>query len=300
MGLMAALQSDASLRTELDGIVAELAGGIGERHVGRPRALRQAEEFVRERLAESGFEVRRHPYALDGQEWSNLELEVVGGPRATEILVVGAHYDSVVGSPGANDNATGVAALVALARRLAPQRLHRTLRFVAFVNEEPPWFQTDDMGSVHYARRCRERGENLVGMISLETLGCYSDAPGSQHYPFPLGLLYPSTGNFIGLVSNLASRPFLQALARAFRASGDFPAQTASLPEALTGVGWSDQWSFWREGYPGVMVTDTAPFRYPHYHTAGDTVDKIDSVRFARVVEGLLGAVTQLASSEAA
>ena len=172
----------------------------------------------------------------------------------------------------------------------------RTVRLVAFVNEEPPFCHTDLMGSRVYARRCRARDENVVAMLSLETIGFYVDEPGSQKYPFPFSLFYPDTGNFVGFVGNLGSRSLTRRSIRAFRESTDFPSEGLAAPGWIPGIGWSDHWSFWQEGYPGVMITDTAPFRYPHYHTPQDTPDRIDYDRFARVVMGVSGVVEALAT----
>jgi hypothetical protein len=148
------------------------------------------------------------------------------------------------------------------------------------------------MGSVRYARRCRQRDEQIVAMLSLETIGYYSDAPGSQQYPFPFGLLYPSEGNFIGFVGNVSSGDLVRTAIGAFRQHARFPSEGAAVPASIQGVGWSDHWSFWQVGYPGIMVTDTAPFRYPHYHRREDTPDKVDYARMARVVAGLEHVVT--------
>jgi Peptidase family M28 len=208
---------------------------------------------------------------------------------------VGGHYDSVLGSPGANDNATGTAAVLELARLLAGQQLARTVRFVAFVNEEAPFFQTDAMGSWVYARRSRARGEQVVGMLSIETIGFYSDVVGSQHYPFPFGLFYPRTGNFIGFVGDIASRALVRRSIAAFRQHTPFPSEGVAAPGWMTGIGWSDHWAFWQEGYPGVMVTDTALFRYAPYHTREDTPNRMNYDYMARVVVGLARVVTLLA-----
>jgi Zn-dependent M28 family amino/carboxypeptidase len=277
--------------------VEQLAGRIGERNHRHRAALRMAAEHVERRMASTGLGPRRQSTGASGHDFDNLELEVAGAERPHEIVVVGAHYDSVLGSPGANDNGTGVAALLWLAARFADRRLPRTLRFVAFVNEEPPHFQTDAMGSLVYARRCQQRGENVVAMLSLETLGCYSDAPGSQAYPPPLGAFYPSEGNFVAFVANRGSRELVRQVIEEFRKSASFPSEGASLPAWVPGVGWSDQWAFWQAGYPGVMVTDTAPFRYPHYHSHRDTPDQVDYERLARVVTGLSAVVQALASA---
>lgn len=271
--------------------VARLASDIGERNLFKPRALDAAAEFLEGSFKGAGYAARRQTFSVEGRACSNLEAEIRG---SDEIVVIGAHYDSVSGSPGANDNASGAAAVLELARLFAGKTTGRTLRFVQFVNEEPPHFQTPSMGSLVYAQACRERGEKITAMMSVETIGYYSDERGSQKYPFPFNLFYPSRGNFIGVVGNRASRRIVKAVARSFRRLGKIPCESVATFESIPGIGWSDQWAFWRHGYPGIMVTDTAPFRYPHYHTAQDTPDKVDFVRMARVVEGLEGAISDL------
>jgi Zn-dependent M28 family amino/carboxypeptidase len=201
----------------------------------------------------------------------------------------------VLGAPGANDNGSGVAAMLALARRFAGKPAQHTLRFVAFVNEEPPYFLTGQMGSFVYAGRCKAHGDRISAMISLETIGYFSDAPHSQTYPAPgLGVFYPSIGNFIGFVSNVPSRHLLRRAIALFRKHANIPSEGAALPAFIPGVSWSDQWSFWQHGYPGIMITDTAPFRYPHYHSATDTPDKLDYDRFALVVSGMEKVIEEL------
>jgi Zn-dependent M28 family amino/carboxypeptidase len=214
-------------------------------------------------------------------------VELRGSAKPEEIVVIGAHYDSVYGSPGANDNASGVAALVALARAARGKGFARTVRFVAFVNEEPPYFQRGAMGSQHYAKEAKRRGEKVVAMMSLETIGCYSDAAGSQSYPAPFSFFYPTTGNFIGFVGNLGSRRLVRQAIGAFRETTQFPSEGVAAPSFIPGISWSDQWSFWEEGYDGIMVTDTALFRYAEYHTARDRPGILDYERLARVVAGL-------------
>jgi Zn-dependent M28 family amino/carboxypeptidase len=223
---------------------------------------------------------------MRGHTFDNIEAEVRGD--TPQILLVGAHYDSVLGAPGANDNGSGVAALLALTRRFAGKPARQTLRFVAFVNEEPPYFQTPEMGSFVYAKRCRERGDQIAAMISLETIGYFSEASGSQNYPLPgIGAFYPTTGNFIGFVGNVQSGALVRRVVALFRQHGKIPSQGAAFPSFVPGVAWSDHWSFWQHGYPAIMITDTAPFRYPHYHSATDTPDKLDYDRFALVVSGV-------------
>jgi hypothetical protein len=292
-------ESLKSLGDELRREVQHLAVDIGERNVrNRPQQLAQAADYIEAQFKAAGYEVKRQEYEVSKVKCCNLEAEIPGKTRAGETVVVGAHYDTVVGTPGANDNTSGVAATLALARRFSNRKNDRTVRFVAFVNEEPPYFQTDQMGSRVYARQCREQGNNIVAMLSLETLGWYDDRPDSQNYPPPFGLLYPSTGNFIGFIGNTASRDLVRQAIGTFRQHEQFPSEGAAVPEAIPGVGFSDQWSFWQEKYPAIMVTDTALFRYPHYHRAGDTIDKVDFDRMSRVVRGLEKVVAELAGGE--
>ncbi|UCH83491.1 MAG: M28 family peptidase [Candidatus Latescibacterota bacterium] len=292
-------RSDANDRESLEHRihrhVVMLADSIGERNLWRPGTLAVAAGYIRHELRRMGYEVKSQSFVVDSVEVENLEAELGGHGPDQDIVIIGAHYDSVVGCPGANDNATGVAALIEVARMLAGSRPALTLRFVAFVNEEPPFFQTGDMGSWQYSRRCKTNGENIVGMLSLETIGYYSSEKGSQNYPFPFSLFYPSTADFIGFVGNLSSRTLIRRVKSAFESHSDFPCESASVPGWLTGIGWSDHWSFWQHGYPALMVTDTALFRYHAYHTMEDTSEKIDYENLARVVEGLTWVAADLA-----
>jgi len=273
-------------------------GPIGERNRWRPQSLRRAEEYIRSVWTEQGHSVVVHAYTINNETWANLEIVFPGTDLASQIVLVGAHYDSVQGSPGANDNATGVAAVLELGRCLAGHKPRRTIKLVAFVNEEPPLFWTRDMGSDVYARAARARGDDIRAMISVETIGYYRDAPGSQHYPPVLGWFYPDRANFIAFISNLSSRALLRRAVTAFRGASDFPLESLAAPAFVPGVGWSDQLSFWFAGYPAIMVTDTALYRYPWYHTAQDTPDKIDYDRFTAVTQGLCGAISALADAD--
>jgi Zn-dependent M28 family amino/carboxypeptidase len=272
--------------------VEELAG-IGERSVQRPRGLHAAADQIDEALRAAGLKTSRQTFMVDGVSCDNVEAEITGS--GSEVVVVGAHYDSVPFTSGANDNASGTAAMLALARAFAGAHPRATLRFVAFANEEMPHFQTGTMGSLYYARRSRERGEDIVAMLSLETIGYYSDVDGSQKYPWPLGMVYPTRGDFIGFVGDRSSRDLVRRAVATFRRTTEFPSEGAALFRAVPGVGWSDHWAFWHEGYPALMVTDTAPFRYPHYHKVSDTPDKLDYGRMARVVGGLAHVIEELA-----
>jgi Zn-dependent M28 family amino/carboxypeptidase len=290
--------NEIALRQELHTDVATLAGEIGERNMWHFDRLAAAADFVETSLARARLQTRRQSYELNGRTCHNIEAEIRGA--SAQIVVVGAHYDSVIGCPGANDNGSGVAATLALARRFARRSTSLTLRFVGFVNEEPPYFLTQQMGSLVYARGCRQRGDHIAAMISLETIGYFSDAPHSQTYPLPgFGAFYPKTANFIGFVANTSSRALLRRVVSTFRQQNKIPAETAALPQFIPGVGWSDHWSFWQCGYPALMVTDTAPFRYPHYHLPTDTPDKLDYDRFTLVVSGMEKVIADLAGRPA-
>lgn len=290
--------AEAGLRDELARDVQKLAGEIGERNLEHYPALLATADFIEHSFAEAGLRVRRDGYDVGRKRCENLEAEIPGALPG--IIVIGAHYDSVLGCPGANDNGSGVAALLALARRSAGKPVAHTLRFVAFPNEEPGHFQTEQMGSWVYARRSQARGEQIDAMISLETIGYYSNEPDSQKFPI-IGLraAYPSTGNFIAFVGNVSSRALVRRTLRTFREHASLSSEGAALPALVPGVGWSDHWSFWQHGYRAIMVTDTAPFRYPHYHAPTDTPDRLDYESMARLVHGLENVIADLVSERA-
>lgn len=275
------------LATRLKGHVHAVAS---EPHnVAHPEALERSALYIERSLAAIGYEVARQPFDTDGQKVRNIEAVIEPTGPDSPTLVVGAHYDSYSDAPGANDNGTGTAAVIELARLLADLRGKSALRIrlVLFVNEEPPHFRTERMGSLVYARRLKRSGERILGMFSLETLGFYSDAPHSQHYPSPLDMLYPDKGDFVAFVGQTSSRAFVRRTIGSFRDLTPFPSVGGAAPGIMQGIGWSDHWSFEQVGIPALMVTDTAPFRYPHYHSPQDTPDKVDHERLARIVSGL-------------
>ncbi|MBL9153156.1 MAG: M20/M25/M40 family metallo-hydrolase [Verrucomicrobiales bacterium] len=288
-------------REDLEKYVNVLAGDIGERHLGEPKSLRAAAYWIESTLGPNniGYPVSRERYQVGGEEVWNVVAELPGGRLAKEMVVVGAHYDTVPGCPGANDNGTGVAALLSLAHSFAGETPDRTIRFVAFVNEEPPHFHTESMGSLVHARHLAKTGARVSAMISLETIGFYSDEPGSQRTPPGLSVgPFPTVGNFVALVGNPESEPLVRAVGAAWELAGvSVRALPIALPESVEGVGWSDHWSFWQAGYPAVMVTDTAPFRYAHYHRPTDTPDRIDFARYTDVVKGLRTVIESLAKA---
>jgi hypothetical protein len=256
-------------------------------NVGHPEALERSARYIEKTLQGFGYQVDSQPF--DDGHARNIEVSLVPDDGSGPSLVIGAHYDSAFAASGANDNGSGVAALLELARMLADLQSQTSfpIRLVFFANEEPPFFKTDLMGSLVYARRLIASGEQVQGMLSLETLGYYSDRPGSQHYPFPLGMLYPDTGNFVAFVGTASSRGFIRKAVGNFRAVGRFPSVGGAAPSFVQGIDWSDHWAFEQMGVPGLMITDTAPFRYPHYHAREDTPDKLDYARLARVTAAL-------------
>jgi peptidase M28-like protein len=287
---------ESEIRDRLSSDVNYLSVTIGERSMERAGSLQSTAAYIRDGLERAGYSASDLPNPVGGQPVSNLEAILVGSEPSQGSVVVGAHYDSVAGTVGANDNATGVAATLELARLMKESHPRKTVRFVFFVNEEPPYFQTESMGSLAYARHLRRENVPVSAMISLETIGFYSDAAGSQKYPPVLSLFYPDRGNFIGFVGNPESRNLVRRSIRKFRESTPFPSEGVAAPADWPGVGWSDHWSFWQEHYPAIMITDTAVFRYPYYHTAHDTFDKVDFDKAARVVDGVHKLVETLAN----
>lgn len=306
-GPLAALtDAERELSGQLKADVRALSVEIGERNVFRADSMARTVAWIEDRLREAGYEPERHTYelgdgappAVAGRQAQNLVAEVPGTGKPEEALVIGAHYDSVIGSPGANDNASGVAALLALAAWFRERPQPRTIRFVVFANEEPPFFMSGDMGSQAYAAHRRQRGERITAMMSMDGIAYFSDEPGSQRYPAPgLDFIYPSRGNFIAFVTRSRDAPVLREAIGDFRRHASVPSEGAALPGWLPGVSWSDHWAFWQHDYPAFLVTDTLPFRDPDYHTLDDTADRLDYQRLARVVLGLRAVIKELAGT---
>jgi hypothetical protein len=275
----------ARLKTHIAAIAAR------EHNIAHHDELEKVARYIETTLESYGYVVHRQNFAVDDKTVRNIDviIEPRTGVPAPEVLVVGAHYDSAPTTPGANDNATGAAAVIELARLLGDLKgsTKRRIRFALFVNEEPPYFQTPDMGSLRYAQALAAQNERVVAMYSLETLGYYSDKPGSQQYPGPFGMMFPDRANFIAFVGMLGSRPLVRETVRSFRSHTAFPTIGGAAPASLEGIGWSDHWAFAEQGFPAVMITDTALFRYPHYHRPTDTPDKVDVEKLARVVKGI-------------
>jgi hypothetical protein len=292
-------------RTEsgLRSTVAQLAA-MGPRSASQPDALREAAQYVELwlRTAHSAsplgasWEVRAETFGPSG-EFANVVAETRGTELPLEIVTVGAHYDTVPTSPGADDNASGVAALVELTRLLAQREPRRSLRLIAFPNEELPIGDTELSGSRVAAAAARARGDDVVAMLSLESLGYWSDAPGSQRHPGPLGMFFPDRADFLAWIADLRSRALLHRALAAFRASGRLPAEGLAAPASLVpDIRRSDHAPYWEQGYPALLVTGTAEFRNPHYHGPGDLAETLDYGRLARATAGLAEVVECLAN----
>lgn len=248
----------------------------------------QAREFLVRTLRDSGFRPRLQTYRVDGRVCSNIEVEQTGAEVPEKIIVVGAHYDSVRGSPGANDNASGVAGVLALASFMKAFCLKKTLRFLLFVNEEPPYTRTSNMGSLVYARDCYRRNDQIEAMISLEEIGYFpSNDKQTTVEPWLYRFMSPSNKQFISFIGNRSSRALVKTMTRVFQQETNFPVKYLALPGFFPGIRSSDHWAFWKQGYQAMMVTDTAWARYPFYHTGEDTPEKLNYGKMAQLLKGL-------------
>lgn len=277
-----------------------LASTLGERHDGSAVAyqrLRAAADHIATSFSAEGWNVRRESFSGSGaRRVENIEAERRGLRSPNEIIIVGAHYDSIRGGPGADDNATGVAALLALARGLR-RGTQRSVRIVAFANEEHPHTRKPTMGSLVHARACRARGERVVAMISLESLGFHVRKKSGRRGDLTrLQRLIPLWTEGAFIVSNLRSRRLGDWLASSLRRSGSLPMRRVTAPGFLPLAKSSDHWSFWKNGYPAVMITDAAPLRYRHYHRATDSIDRIDGDALAEITDSVLQAVEAVAN----
>jgi hypothetical protein len=271
-----------------------LSTSFSPRDYRHPENLNRTAGYIRRHFEASGATVYEQPFVHDGITYKNVIAEY--GPTDQPAIIVGAHYDAVVGSPGANDNASAVAGLLELARLFENISFSSRVILAAYTLEEPPFFGTDIMGSAFHAKTLKEDGVDVRLMICLEMIGCFTDEPGSQKFPLPfLSLYYPTTGNFIGIVDKLFSTQ-AGRMKRWMRSATDLPVYSINAPAWVPGVDWSDHSSFWKQGYPAVMVTDTAFYRYDAYHTAADTPDKLDYAAMAKVVHGVYGYVMKLAA----
>ncbi len=285
----------------LERLVRHLSLEIGPRPYLRPQALEKTRDFIVEKFKGHNRSIYLQDYNVGGKRYSNvvcsrLPFEAYKAyPRP--LLVIGAHYDTVSSTPGADDNASGIAGLLELSRVMGDD-LPEEVLLVAFTLEEPPFYRTRKMGSYRFARLLKRMGVRLKGMICLEMIGYFSDRPQSQHFPLPLmDKVYPSTGHFIALVGNIWSKAFTQQVEAAFKRANTIPVYSLNAPFLVFGVDLSDHWSFYKCGFKAVMVTDTAFYRNPHYHRPTDLPETLDYRRMANVVAALKRAVEELTGS---
>lgn len=276
--------------------VEQLAVKIGSRSVSEYDRLNAAKEYILSCLNGMGYSPIRQEFSYQHRTFSNIIVSVPGEDPQKGAVLIGAHYDTVAGTPGADDNASAVAVLLEMCRLLKDCSPDVTIKLVFFALEEPPVFRTEFMGSAVYARETREKGENITAIISLEMLGYYNDQKGGQSYPLPLmGLMYPATPDFIAVVGNLSSRGLVKKVADSLRKNGGVPVETLATVSFLPGVDFSDHRSFWQQGYPAVMITDTAFYRNPGYHTEKDTIDTLDFNRMSLLLQGLVQTAKDMA-----
>lgn len=287
-----------NLERDLNAHVIKLSEEIGERNYLFYDSLNKAADYIISEFERYGYTPQIQSYYIGKRIYKNIIATKTGEKKAEEVVIIGAHYDSVIGSPGANDNGSAVGALLELARICSKANTFRTIKFIAFVNEEPPFYLSGDMGSRVYAREAKKRKEDIKAMISLETIGYYSEDKNSQSYPIIFyHFFYPDRANFIAVVGNLRSRRLVKRIKDTFKRNSTFNIESAVAPELVPGVNFSDHDSFWRYGYQACMITDTAFYRYPYYHTPEDTYEKIDYAKLAEVVKGLYYVLLELGDS---
>jgi len=281
--------------------VVMLSVTIGARDAYSRKGRERARDYVAAQLKASGYAPTLLPYESrlmigvpNGSRFHNVEaLLPVRSPEPRGAWVIGAHYDSAPGTPGADDNASGVAVLLEVARILREKKPGREVRFVAFGTEEPPSFGTRNMGSWQYARALKDGGVLVHGVVVLEMLGFYNPRPGSQLYPPFMHLFFPDHGGFVGAVGNIESRGLLAAFGAAWRKASRFPLTLSVLPGPFASLALSDQLNFWAHGYPAVMVSDTAFYRNANYHESTDLPDTLDYEKMAEVAEALASVISE-------
>lgn len=282
------------LAESLKSHVSMLSETIGERNYLKYDNLQKTAEYIAAEFNKFGYMSTQQVFQIEDKKYKNI-IARRSSALADKTLVIGAHYDSATGTPGADDNASGVAVLLEIARYFQDKQVDFNMEFVAFTNEEPPFFRTEDMGSKRYANEKKDNNEKLLGMICLEMLGYYSEKKGSQQYPIGLlKLFYPSRGNYIAFVSNSSSSDFKNLVVKGFKKNSKFKVRTLTAPSFVTGVDFSDHQSFWINGYKAIMVTDTAFYRNKNYHTAADTIETLDFKKMSEIAEGLIKAVENL------
>lgn len=296
---------EKKMKTELIGIKKSMQSDIEYLQNLGPRnsengtsykQLRQCEEWVKQRWESQGYVVKKHTFSIKRKEYSNLEIEIRGRKLPSEIIIISAQYDTLPDSPGANNNGSGMAILFQLSQLLRKHTPDRTLRLLNFVNEEDPFFGTEMMGSYQYAKRSHQLREDIKVMLSMDALGIYKDEPGSQRLPFPFSMFYPNRGNFLAFIGDFSSRKYMIETTRGFKKGSSFPIEAGVVPKWAKGAAWSDHSSFWKFGYPGIMVTDTGGFRSPSHTTKEDTMEKLNFEAMSRIVVGMYTSAVHLTS----
>lgn len=295
--LSVAMCGNASAMNEIEinlvSHVKHLSEDIGSRSYLEIEKLNKAADYIEEKFRSYNCTVKRYSFRHDDNIYYNIEAEIKGTLGKKEFIVIGAHYDTVYGTPGADDNASGIAGLLELARLTSENPLPIDVRFVAFALEEPPFFMTKHMGSYVYAECLKREKAKVEGMISLEMIGYFCSNEGCQYYPLPFfRWFYPKKGDFIAFVGNLQSKRFTMKIKKAFQKSSSIPVESLNTLSLVVGVNFSDHSSFWKFGYPAFMITDTAFFRNPHYHAHSDTADTLDYKKMADLVNGLYKALS--------
>lgn len=267
------------------------------RDAEHPSNLDRVATYIQTQFEQHVPRVEFQPYSVGSMTVRNVRAFI--GPSTADRIVVGAHYDAAGPYPGADDNASGVAGLLELARLLDGNALSTLVELVSYPLEEPPFFGTDRMGSAVHANALNEQDVDVRAMLALEMIGYFSDAPRSQQFPlFLMRPFYPSVGNFIVVASSLFRRALVQTVRDAMRAATPLPVESINAPALLPGISLSDHRNYWSAGYDAAMITDTAFYRNPNYHAPTDTPGTLDYDRMAQVVDGVRGAIRALAASE--
>lgn len=267
---------------------------LSPRDFGHPANLMRVADYIQRQFEQAGSRVSDQSFEIAGVTYRNVIAAY--GPDVAERIVIGAHYDTAGPYPGADDNASGIAGLLELARLLAEADLPLKVELVAFTLEEPPFFRTRQMGSAMHAASLRQAGVKVRAMLCLEMIGFFSDREGSQRLPIGfLSLFYPTRGNFISVVGKVGQASLVRRIKRAMTGAIPLPVYSINGPAFIPGMDFSDHLNYWREGMPAAMITDTAFYRNPNYHLPGDTPEKLDYSRMAEVVAGVYAAVLDLA-----
>ncbi len=287
-----------NIRKELGSDLSYMSVGLGPRNAFSYERLQKCAKWIKKRWESQGYVVESNKFSIQGREYENLAIEIKGKKSPEEIIIVSAQYDTLPDSPGANNNASGVAVLFQLSNLLRNFTPDKTIRLIDFVNEEDPFFGTEWMGSFRYAENAYQKHENVKIILSIDSIGIYKDEPGSQKLPFPFSLFYPDRGNFLAFIGDFGSRKYMIKATRGFRRGSAFPIKAGVVPKCVKGAAWSDHVSFWKFGYAGMQITDTGAFRSPYHTTKEDTLEKINLDALSRIVIGMYGSITELAQDK--